>query len=350
MDDVFAKIAGTPGMQGSKAAWKLWLGERFDDIGPLLKPIGKLAANVPCDQSSSHGCAYRVVHHSPTDIVGVCDMGHCEPRELKRGDLMVMRFDIAEVGKKLSAAFEFRPSFVQSTLSEFYSVGDYEPTVGYRFPVFLAPAFQDRHRTEVQRLIDGCSKPPAVIWFSDAAVDSAIAYRIEADGGMNLLLNDIVSISRGVFSSIGAAGDVFGELEDTNIEDEENDKETRHYHLPAGVPLEDVTIKFQSEESVTIKCSKKPTPELYTFADFGLSSKRSTKPKKAWDVLKLFAARDGDLVPFDARDSKNKGNKQKELLSKALRKFFLIEEEPLPWCNEIYGWRARFRIRPVGGE
>lgn len=350
MDDVFAKIAGAPGMQGSKAAWKLWLGERFDDIGPLLKPIGKLAKNVPCDKSSSHGCSYRVVQHSPTDIVGVCDMGHCEPRELRRGDLMVMRFDITKVGEQLAESFGFRPSLVPSTISGLHSVGDYEPTVGYRFPIFMAPVFQDRHRTEVQRIIDGCSKSPAVIWFSGTAVDSSTAYRIESDGGMNLLLDDIVSIRQGVFSPIGAAGDVFGELEDTNIEVAESDKKVRNYHLPAGVPLEDVTIKFQDDESVTIKCSRRPTPELYTFVDFGLSSKRSNKPVKAWDVLRIFANGDGDLPAPDARDSKGKGNKQKELLSKALRNVFSTEEEPLPWCNEIYGWRARFRIRPIGGE
>lgn len=349
MIGVFTSIAGIPGAQNSKAAWRQRLGERFEDIEPLLKPAGKLATNVPCEHTTSHGCSFRIVHHSPTDIVGVCDRGHCETHPFLRGEIMVMRLDTADVGRKISEAFGFRASLVKSSLPEFQSVGDYEPTVGYRFPIFLAAGFQDRHRTEVQRIIAGCRKPPAAIWFSSEGVDSATAYAIEAEGGMNLLLDDIVTLARGVINPVGAAGDVFGELDDTNIEDAGATATLKKYHLPAGSTWEDITIKFQGEDSVTIKCGKKPTPVVYTFSDFGLCSKRATSPKRAWTVLKAFADGEGDLIPPDARDSKSKGHKQKELLSKALREVFSLDEEPLPWNDEIYGWRARFNIFPVGG-
>lgn len=348
MTGFFARVAGTPGMQNAKAAWRMQLGERFEDIEPLLKPAGKLAASVPCDQTESRGCSFRVIQHSATDIVGVCDSGNCEPREFVRGDIMVVRLDVAELGRKIAESFGLRPSLVKSAIPEFQSIGDFEPVVGYRFPIYLATGFQDRHRTEVHRIIAGRRKPPATIWFSPGTVDSATAFSIEADGGINVLLDDIVSIKRGSVISLGAAENVFGDLEDTNVPAIEENDVCKKYHLPSGAVWEDVTVKFQSEVEVTIKCDQRPSPECFHYSDLGLANKKNRNPTLAWELFKLMASNEGELSPPNAQDSKSKGHKQKELLSKKLRSFFMLEDEPIPWATDIFGWRTRFRLYPEG--
>lgn len=347
MTRLFEQLCEVPGAAYSRVVWTEMFGGRFPLIEPLLKPTGRTASSVPCENSRVNGCMFRLVEHDRADLVGVCDQGVCGDRAFGRSDVTIYRLDGRTLGQKVQIDLDLRTSLHSSAIPCWSIIGDFEPVVGHRFPVFLASAPMTEFQTDILRTVDSFTRPPAIIWLSPRIVDSSVAQRVNFYGGMNILADDVMHLdSSGIITS-GAAADVFFELTENNVE-EPAECEIRHYHLPPNTIWEDITIRFQDEESVTIKCGKRPQPVRFTFADFGFGSKRSSQPKKAWLVLKQIADAHGELIPPDARDSKSKGHKQKEFLSQALRAVFQLSDEPLPWDSEIYGWKARFKIFPIG--
>lgn len=347
MTRLFEQLCEVPGAAYSRVVWTEMCGERFPLIEPLLKPTGRTASSVPCENSRVHGCMFRLVEHDRSDLVGVCDQGICGDRVFGRSDVTIYRLDWRALGQKVQIALGLRDSLYSSAIPSWSIIGDFEPVVGCRFPVILASAPMTKFQADILRTVDSFTRPPAIIWLSQRIVDSSVAERVSFYGGMNILADDVMHLDSSGIVTSGVAANVFFELTENNVEElEEN--EVRHYDLPPNTIWEDITIRFQDEESVTIKCGKSPRPVRFTFADFGFGSKRSSQPKKAWLVLKQIANTHGELVPPNACDSKSKGHKQKEFLSQALRAVFRLSEEPLPWDSEIYGWKARFRIFPIG--
>ena len=99
---------------GVEAQWRLWLGDAFDVVRPFLKPEQDLASSYPCERHPD-GCARRVVHHGPDDIVAVCglDESECGRRPLTRADVVVYalalpRF-LAGVGEALGCGGDVQP-------------------------------------------------------------------------------------------------------------------------------------------------------------------------------------------------------------------------------------------------
>lgn len=343
----FEQLCDVPGAAHSKVVWEKAFGERFPLIEPLLKPTGRTASSVPCENSRVNGCMFRMVEHDRADLVGVCDQGVCDDRAFRRSDVTIYRLDGKTLGERIRDSLGLRTSLHTCAIPCWSPVGDFEPVVGHRFPVFLVSAPMTTFQTDILRTVDSFTKPPAIIWLSPRIVDSSVAQRVDYCGGMNILADDVLRLDPEGFVPSGAAPDVFLELVENNVEEPEKCK-IRHYPLPPNTIWEDITIRFQDEESVTIKCGRKPQPVLFTFRDFGFGSQRSTSPKKTWGVLKLFAKGHGELIPPEPFNPKGAGAKQKEFLSKAIREVFQLSEEPLPWDSEIYGWKARFKIFPIG--
>jgi len=78
-----------------------------------------------------------------------------------------------------------------------------------------------------------------------------------------------------------------------------------------------------------------------TFNEMGMVDRRNNLPDYQWELLKFFAQGHGK-IDWSMRSASRKHKKRKEDLSKRLRDYFKIADEPfLPDGN---GWIARFGV------
>lgn len=121
-----------------------------------------------------------------------------------------------------------------------------------------------------------------------------------------------------------------------NIKKNSKDIEAFPFKLPAGVRWENFMVKFLSDYEIKIEVIGKKYNA--TFRELGLEDSRTKKPNQQWYFLKILSENNGEL------SCKNpKANpiykKSKELLSKALKRYFKIDYDP------FYSYKPSF-----GGE
>jgi len=78
------------------------------------------------------------------------------------------------------------------------------------------------------------------------------------------------------------------------------------------------------------------------YAEFGLVDRRTDGPNKAWEALRALAEGGGRIKP-GAQGDWPKLEKRIQEIRAALRKCFLIDDDPIPY-SPGNGYVARFKI------
>jgi hypothetical protein len=100
------------------------------------------------------------------------------------------------------------------------------------------------------------------------------------------------------------------------------------HHLPAGTTWEKIIIKFIDDRNVVIRAGKFQEPQ--NFYQMGFADKRSIeKPNIQWQLLLLLAKQPvhGELM-WDSENAQIKIQKWKERLSKSLKYYFGLSDDP----------------------
>ncbi|MFA4880445.1 MAG: hypothetical protein WC650_02375 [Candidatus Doudnabacteria bacterium] len=104
------------------------------------------------------------------------------------------------------------------------------------------------------------------------------------------------------------------------------DKNQFPYKLPAGTKWENFTIKFEDDENVFIQV--KQFKYSADYRKMGMVGRgKNPNPSEAWTFLKVLSQVNNELTIKDA-EARDKYKKQKELLAKALQKYFLLDYDP----------------------
>ncbi|MFZ3011400.1 MAG: hypothetical protein WA060_00140 [Minisyncoccia bacterium] len=121
------------------------------------------------------------------------------------------------------------------------------------------------------------------------------------------------------------------------INDKEEEKYRFPHKLPRGTKWENFIIKFLDEESVLIKVFKFERTATYREMGF-IGRGKNPEPSVAWAFLKVLAKRNGELTIRDP-EAKTAYKKQKEILSKVLENYFLIEYDPFYPYNRTESYK-----------
>lgn len=98
------------------------------------------------------------------------------------------------------------------------------------------------------------------------------------------------------------------------------------YKLPAGTKWENFIIKFEDDENVFIQIKQFKHNAYYE--EMGMVGRgKNPNPSEAWMFMKVLAQVNGELTIKDAQ-ARDKYKKQKELLAKALQKYFSLDYDP----------------------
>jgi hypothetical protein len=103
----------------------------------------------------------------------------------------------------------------------------------------------------------------------------------------------------------------------------------------------DVSIRFK--DGHTVKVTVRGRNADFDYEDFGLEDGRgNNRPKRAWELLRVMAVKDGQLHWGD-RGASRAYQVQKQVLADALRTAFGMTDDP--FISERGGWKARFHVR-----
>jgi hypothetical protein len=77
-----------------------------------------------------------------------------------------------------------------------------------------------------------------------------------------------------------------------------------------------------------------------------MADRRSKKPDRQWEFLRSLADEPHGILTWDSSDAHRKNRAYRDKLSKRLREFFGLEDDPIPYDLKEKGWRWKFTIRP----
>jgi hypothetical protein len=258
--------------------------------------------------------------------------------------------DVRQLAEDLALAMGINLSFtdIEATPAT-WSVGTYSPTAGYRFPIYLTVQSDEDDMDEVAAAIALRADGPFVLFAPtrDLVTTRCADGLRRSNGQFVALCEEFTLDATGVMRAGRSVEAILAPLLARVLPSRKAGRPTVFFSTPADATWAAVRIAFIDQQTVKVYVGGETA--TLSYADMGMCDRRGTKPTVAWDLLLTFAHRHGRL-DWSSREATPKNQRRKETLSKDLRAFFRIADEPFrPVESERgsgKGWEARFRIDP----
>ena len=172
------------------------------------------------------------------------------------------------------------------------------------------------------------------------------------------LLESVYSITRDNLHLLQECGDISLELEMYLPEPSSNSSVSVEILDNGGNEFDDLswenlTIQFVNLHNVILKIHEKIIRET-TFEGMGFKDERTGLPNKQWDFLYYLAGLGGYLSWDNNQDllitARDKAKSRKYQLSKALKKYFKLDDEPFLDYDRENGYRVKFNLLPDASD
>jgi len=117
---------------------------------------------------------------------------------------------------------------------------------------------------------------------------------------------------------------------------------TVSYPLPSGAVWESLTVKFLDGHIVKVSYVGMESKK-FDFKDMGFINMKTMKPDKKWELLRAIADHGGALTMSGW--NREFGRNVKYELNEGLKRFFQMEENPIPHYNKRQGYRTIFVLQ-----
>lgn len=321
-----------------ESEWERRAGDGLLWLRRYLQPLPDLAQSIQLDAHEPH----RVVVHGQDDIVTVCpDTGETEP--ILRSDVVLYRLDLRRLVDDLAAVLGLRgTSRPLDGSARVWLLGDFVPIEGERFPVYLCiPRDPDEGRSMVERCTLAFPRPPIVVTPTSRHVDTPATAVVGARNGATLTLAATLRVTADQISADVALDKVLASFVRTHVFPMVEGPSARRFATPPGVRWGDITIRFLDGSTVSISVGS--ISERHTYSSMGFEDQRSRKPTVQWELLRTFAQEHCHLT-WKSSSAGHQNQKRKESLSKQLRAFFGIADDPFELRDN--GWYAKLRLIP----
>ncbi len=341
-----------PGLSAVAAEWQMRIGEGYEPAKPFLRPSGKLVSSHPCTERRPCECAHEVVEHGLDDIVAVCRCGRgCTTFPLNRSEIAVYELDRMAFDQTVAGAFNLMGEpHTENGLHQTTRIGVYSPYAGFRFPVYLTIQLEpDDFHHVVSGLVSRPHKPFVLL----APTRNHCAGRTEE------LLTDRKSAFVSLEENIELAGyprlcllrpfdDILSSFQAANLPAPDGGGAMAFFPTPPDANWSDVSIRFVDGHTVSIKV--KSEQRVFNYTQMGMANRKNGDPTNQWNLLEGFANSRGQ-IDWHGKYAALKVKKQKQELSKQLRAFFRIDEDPIEWVKDTRDYyRCKFAILAVGGD
>jgi len=235
-------LESVPGLSLSLMEWRSRLGPEFSLLEPFLRPTGEYASSYACPDPARPGCLHRVVEHGLDDLVGVCPEG-CPTAPLRRSDILIYEVNLPRFAAMLAAALGVRiQQEPVAGLAATLRLGEYSPTAGYRYPVYLAVQMEpESFRRVVERLSAGHGGPFILLAPTHELRSSESDTLLQRKQSCFLALSDILRPSAdGQLEVTASPEEVFQEFRKTVIPSDEAGSGMAFFETPSDATWEDV--------------------------------------------------------------------------------------------------------------
>ena len=306
------------------------------------------ATAVECRTDCGLACPRKVVTHAPNDIVAVCPEQEEKPYPLKRQEILIYSVNRASLHKDICSALgiEHRENKVEACRLT-WRLGDFVPTAGLVFPVFLTQQEDPDELLEVVKNICLLHGDPFVLLAPTRRRLSPSAEQILAQrNAVFLALDEEMPFDeQGCLQVRRTPDELFAPLHEKIPESGSGGMV--HFPTPDGTRWSDIKIQFRNGHTVTIWAGGQSG--RYTYYQMGMYSKKNGDRTVQWKLLEAFANSRGE-IDWSSPFATDKLKKQKQELSRRLREFFRLKEDPIEWVKGEKCYRCRFQILPEGAE
>ena len=330
--------------QNAFSAWSSFNG--FET--KFLQLTKQRASAVNCRTDCGLGCPRKIVEHAADDIVAVCPEREEKPYGLNKKDVLVYTLNRSAFHKSICSGLGI--TLNENTLdgiSGVCRVGDYTPTAGYSFPVYLTFKNDPDELLESVRNISLLGQDSyALIIPTRKQLTPRIEDLLKRSGSICIVLSEEFSIqANGSLKGVRSATEVFSVFQ-AEIPKPDSGGMV-HFDTPAGISWSGITIKFIDGHTVSIRTTK--AHGQYNYTQMGMASSRNGNPKKPWDLLRALAESHGQ-IDWQSQHASFKIKDQKPRLSKMLREFFRLTEDPIEFFKAEGCYRCLFTIKPEGDD
>ena len=280
-------------------------------------------------------------------IVGVCsdpDVA-CDDAELTPADLAVFRARVGRLAGALSRLLGCEPDlrplpFVDGT----WCIGWYEPSRASDSPSawrFRPP--ENKAHSAAVRLVGHLGRRFILLVPARDVVDPETIEYLRGHRACLLFLEEILTVDAIHWYLRRPAEDILRDFRGSVLDHPRLSVPTLRFPPCSGARWQNVTIRFLTEHQVHVQVGRPRW--AFDFTQLGMPDgrKNPVEPDKQWRLLVDFAEGDG-IVRWGGTNENRKRQKHKEELSKPLRAFFGIGDDPFEPLEDHRGWRANFRV------
>jgi len=339
----WSSLERTIGLSAIPAGWQTMLGDELSRVARFLLPTQQLAGSVRCPIPYRY-CIHEVILWKG-EYVTSCPDG-CDSVTLSRDDLVIHRIDMASLSREIVAAL----GLVNATAEEIpnvpgtWRIGDYVPSAGFRFPVYLAFIDRSYDFDFAVNHLSARGETFILIAPSRSHMTQPTADMLKRSKSCFLPMTEFLGQSHGDDGQLAllpghTADALFAEFRTAHVPQPKADDGMAFFPTPADAGWSDVSIRFIDRHSVYV--TAKGATGKYHCAQMGMASKKNAMPTKQWLLLEAFAEGHG-LLNWQSRKADRKNQKRKDLLVADLQRFFRLDGDP--FAIEGDGWRTRFTV------
>ena len=348
----WSALETVPGLSAVAAEWQMRIGEGYESAKPFLRPSGKLASSHPCTERRPCECAHAVVEHGPEDIVAVCRCGRgCTTFPLNRSEIAVYELDRTAFDQAVAGAFNLMGEpHTENGLHQTTRIGVYSPYAGFRFPVYLTIQLEpDDFHHIVSGLVSRTDEPFVLLAptrdLCTSRTEQVLANRKSAFVPM---AEDIALVGRRELRLCWPLDDILASFRTVPLPAPEDNGSMIFFPTPPDATWSDVSIRFIDGHTVSVRAMS--VRKVCNYTQMGMANRKNGDPTNQWKLLEGFA-NSSDQIDWHSRYAALNVKKQKQELSKRLREFFRIEDDPIEWVKATPSYyRCKFRILPIGGD
>jgi len=333
------------GQAAVQEAWRLTCGPEYPAAQRFLQPTGEVAGCYPRSNPllrRGWRAPYRIVQLPDGEFLGV-PPDDSPAITLPRPQVAVHRLHRQRLVQRIAAAVGFLPECERyGDFRTAFRIGTLTPLAGFAFPILL---MFPRGEEDVERLCNAVTAqlniPFLLLIPTPRFYSSRLRDALRRRGSAVLPLNEALALDDAGAASLTESGkEILDAFLAENLPRAESSP-PEFFPTPAGTRWPDVRLRFLDGETLSIGIGDVMATRNYT--QLGMASRRNGRPTRQWELLRIFANGHGTL-DWSSREADRRHQKQKELLSKRLRRVFRIDEDPFAIAGN--GWQTRFTLTP----
>ena len=348
--DLWSALESVPAQSNILAAWQRLLGSDFHIACSFFRPTDRRASRFPCPYHGGDGCPRRVVDYGDGEIIAVCndEDGECDDITLSPEDIISHELDRRKMVEVVAKVLEIKPAF--APLEEFhrtFMVGEISAGGSRRFSVILTtPLDADSLLGIMPRLLFKLQVPFILLTYTKNMVSLEMKEMMDRNKSCFMSLDEILvwdEQAGGLVGGMPADKLLAGFLEKaapelikSNLMD--------HFPTPPGACWEHFIFEFLADSVLLVRCKGVHQPMRLEPEHLGMKNMKNGEPTKQWGLLKILAISGGSLS-WQSQEAHSKIKPQKQILSRKLKSFFHIDDEPIPWKRGVGAWETQFILR-----